>query len=278
MSCSMPSAASMHSNVLWLVAFNTSSWGSWHLPLSLPLLPSFPKGNPSMASARALCLSSTLRSISWTEPNASRAESERVWSCSLGSPSAIWLRAPGGVKGLSLPPSWRAALPLVIWSTWMNDSMLTFSFFFVPTRLCLCAQARKRSTQICLSFVWLALSLNTFRKINNQLHSQQANKARTYLATCKINREGLAILLTRNNHSTCKLLAAPASTIPEIMTRLNLLIIICASYHSLLTFPKLTCPQGDDTQACQPRALAQTICIASPSPRWWTLTAGWNIL
>ena len=109
---------------------------------------------------------------------------------------------------------------------------------------------------------------NLQEETNSQLHSQQATKARTYLATCKINREGLAILLTRNNHSTCKLLAAPASTIPEIMTRLNLLIIICASYHSLLTFPKLTCPQGDDTQACQPRALAQTICIASPSPRW----------
>ena len=103
---------------------------------------------------------------------------------------------------------------------------------------------------------------------NNEIHSQQANKARTYLATCKINREGLAILLTGNNHSTCQLLAAPASTIPEIKTRLDLLIIICSSYHSFSTSPKLTCPQADDTQACRPRALTQTICTASPSPRW----------
>ena len=118
MSCSIPSAASMQSRVLWLVAFKTRSWGSWHFPLSLPLPPSLPIGSPSIASARALCFSSTLRSMSWTEPKASSAERESVWSCSLGSPSAMWLRAPGGVKGLSLPASCRAALPLVIWSTW----------------------------------------------------------------------------------------------------------------------------------------------------------------
>ena len=100
---------------------------------------------------------------------------------------------------------------------------------------------------------------------------QQVNKARAYLATCEVYRKGLAILLARDNHCTCKLLTAPASTIPALMMRLDLLRSVCPCYHS---FSNLTCPQADDTQACQPRAPAQTICIASPSPRLWTLTAG----
>ena len=40
-----------------------------------------------------------------------------------------------------------------------------------------------------------------------------------------------------------------------------------------LSMIQLTYPQADGTLACQLRAPGQTICIATPSPHWWTLTA-----
>ena len=98
-SCSIDRAPSIHFKVAWEVAFSSSSWSLWQvafiaLVLSLPALASWSEGlavgNASIVSAILWCFWSTLFRMSWTEPKASRTESDRVCSCSEGSPLEIW--------------------------------------------------------------------------------------------------------------------------------------------------------------------------------------------
>ena len=83
--CRRESAPSMASKVDWLVAFRRRSFGSWQYGCTLvgaisPSSLSFPGGKASIASERLRCFSSTLCSMSCTDPKASRADSERLWS------------------------------------------------------------------------------------------------------------------------------------------------------------------------------------------------------
>ena len=114
--------------------------------------------------------------------------------------------------------------------------------------------------------------------------AQTSSHKNIHLSTCKVDRESLSIFFTWHHHCPGQLLAAPTSTIPWSQCMYNIHCSLrvkkketayrCPDISTAASkMIQLTYPQADGTQACQLQAPGQTICIATPSPHWWTLTA-----